>query len=144
MLLTDTLCHSSSIEVQAEAAVAFEFMKQGKALGQWAFGSWNTEPFKGDIFIGMSLFDGNRTYVRIVPHESVRQIDYELGSTPELLLPRIVARVFDGEMMGISKSACIVSVISWRTGGVSDDRWRLTCSVHEAEVFRLRYLIEQI
>jgi len=144
MLLTDTLCHSSSIEIKAEASMAFEFMKQGKALGQWAFGSWNTELFKDDIFIGTSMFDGNRTYVRIVPHASGRQIDYELGSTPSLLLPRIVARVCDGEMMGISKSACVVSVISWRIGGVSDDRWRLTCSVHEAEVFRLRYLIEQL
>jgi hypothetical protein len=141
MLLTDPVLHSASIHIDGEAGRIFSLLSDGDLLGKWAFGSWGNVSIDGGLFKGSSLFNGGDTYVRIVPNPSILQVDYLVG-TPDRLLPRIVARVVRGEQVGRDASSSLVTMLSWRTSGMDDERWRLTCSAHEAEVFRMKHVFE--
>lgn len=139
MLLTDALIHTASIPIAAKPSALFGYVSDGRRLGEWAFGSWNTRLFKDDVYIGQSLFDGKELYIRVKPYPPMLQIDFEVGRAPDQLLPRITARILPPELVGISEEHSLFSIISWRTKDIPDERWRLTCAAHEAEVFRLRH-----
>ena len=71
------------------------------------------------------------------------QMDYEVGDDPTRLVPRIISRVIPGEHIGMgcrqlpAEPDCLA-----QRNRASDERWRLTCASHEAEIFRIRHLIE--
>ncbi|WP_156397188.1 MULTISPECIES: hypothetical protein [unclassified Sphingomonas] len=142
MLLTDEMCHSASIVVEAEAKQAYAFISDPLYLGIWAFGSWESRPFNGDIHEGVSLFTGGRSYSRLTAYPSALQVDFEIGSAPDALVPRIVIRILPGRHLGLPPEHCLVTVLAWRSQDADEQRWRLTCASHETEVFRLKHVIE--
>jgi hypothetical protein len=139
MVLTDSVCHTASVAIPGKPEALFNYVADGVRLGEWAFGSWNTKESGDGIFSGKSLFDGKDTYIRVVPYLPMLQVDFEVGSTPRDLLPRITARILPPTAVEVSEGSCLLSIISWRVSGFSDQRWRMLCSAHEAEVFRLRH-----
>lgn len=143
MILTDRVCHTATIDINVQPRVAFDFLKDGLALGKWTFGSWETTQDENGLISGLSLFGGDATYIRIYPYPDNLQIDYAVGKDPDQLLTRITARIMDGAIMGATEQSCFVTMISWRTGDVADSTWRLICAAHEAEVFRLKHILEQ-
>lgn len=142
MVLTDELCHTASIAIKAPADAVFDFLRDEEKLGRWTFGSWGTHHFRPGVACGTSLFDGTPTYINISAHRHNLQVDYAVGKNPDELVSRISARVLDGVFFDGGKGSCAVTMISWRTRGISDETWRLICAAHEAEVFRLRHVVE--
>ena len=142
MNLSDPLCHTATLPISAPAQEAFEFMTDAEMMGQWAFGAWGLKPARNDTFIGKSLYEDLEVYCRLNANRDLLQVDYEVGDDPTRLVPRIISRVIPGEHLGMGAGSCLLSMISWRSATVSDERWRLTCASHEAEIFRIRHLIE--
>ena len=142
MNLSDPLCHTATIKIGVSSEKAFEFMTDAANTGQWAFGSWGLQSAKEDIFVGRSLYDGGEVFCRIKATHEILQLDYEVGEDPDKLVPRIAAKIIPGEILGGDADSCLLTMISWRSNAASDECWRLTCGSHEAEVFRIRYLIE--
>lgn len=142
MNLSDSYCHTATLPIAASAEGAFEFMTNTEMMGQWAFGSWGLEPHKGDTYKGYSLYEDLEVFCRLSVNRDIFQIDYQVGDDPDNLLPRIVSKVIPGENIGMDADCCLLSMISWRSANTSDERWQLTCGSHEAEIFRIRHLIE--
>ena len=142
MNLTDPLCHSATLPIAVPALEAFEFMTDTDMMGQWSFGTWGLKPAGNGLYVGSSLFADHETYCRLKISRTLLQLDYEVGADPANLVPRIIARVTPGEHVGRGAHNCLVSLISWRSEAVSDERWSLTCAAHETEIFRIRHLIE--
>ena len=142
MNLSDSLCHTATLPISAPAQEAFEFLTDSEMMGQWAFGAWGLKPAGNDTFIGKSLYEDLEVYCRLNANRDLLQMDYEVGDDPAHLVPRIISRVIPGEHIGRDAGSCLLSMISWRSAAVSDERWRLTCASHEAEIFRIRHLIE--
>ena len=101
-----------------------------------------TETCRNDTFIGKSLYEDLEVYCRLNANRDLLQMDYEVGDDPAHLVPRIISRVIPGEHIGRDAGSCLLSMISWRSAAMSEERWRLTCASHEAEIFRIRHLIE--
>ena len=142
MNLSDPLCHTATLPIGVSAEKTFEFMTNTEMMGRWAFGAWELKPAKGDILIGKSLFEDLEVYCRIKANRDILQLDYEVGEDPVHLVPRIISKIIPGEYIGRDADSCLLSMISWRSATASDERWRLTCGSHEAEVFRIRHLVE--
>ena len=142
MNLSDPLCHTATLPISVPAEEAFEFMTDTEMMGQWAFGSWGLKPAGNNILIGKSLYEDLEVYCRMKINRDMLQLDYEVGDAPGHLVPRIISRVIPGVHIGMGAGSCLLSMISWRSAAVSDERWRLTCASHEAEIFRIRHLIE--
>ena len=142
MNLTDPLCHTATLPIAAPAEEVFEFMGDLEMMGQWAFGAWGLKPAGNGIFVGQSLFEDVAVYCRLRAERELLQLDYAVGEDPDNLIPRIISRVIPGAYLGRSADSCLLSLIAWRSEAASDERWRLTCASHEAEIFRIRYMIE--
>jgi hypothetical protein len=143
MILTDTLCCSATIQIDVDAAKLLKFISDPIKLGDWAFGSFKpTESHGNNIFSGTSLYDGGKTSYRINVYEKFRQVDYEVGYLGGELLPWIVGRVIPGPVVGLPAGTSLLTMLAWRHKDWSDEDWRLVCASHEAEVFRVRYLVE--
>ena len=142
MNLSDPLCHTATLPIAVPALEAFEFLTDTEMMGQWAFGAWGLKPAGSDTFIGKSLYEDLEVYCRLKARRDLLQLDYEVGEDPALLVTRIISKVIPGENVGRGADNCLLSLISWRSSAVSDERWRLGCATHEAEIFRIRHLIE--
>lgn len=143
MFLTDDYCYTATVLVKASADHAMKFLKDPIKVGEWAFGSW--QPIKeldDGIFQGTSLYDGGSTVYKLNVYEKFYQIDYEVGYLGGELVPWIVARITPGKVVGQDPDSCLLSMIAWRNAEWSDEDWKLVGATHEAEVFRIRYLVE--
>ena len=140
----DPYCHSASIEVAAPAAAAFAFMADGLKQGRWAFGSWDREALGDGIFAGTSLFSGAKTYVRIRADQERLMVHYDVGAAPDAddLMPRIVARIVPGPVLGMEENECVVTLTAWRTRDMSDRRWHQLQVSHETQVLIIKHQIE--
>ena len=142
MNLSDPLCHTATLPISAPARETFEFMTDTERMGQWAFGAWGLKPAGNGTFVGKSLYEDLEVYCRLKPNRELLQVDYEVGEDPARLVPRIISRVIPGEHVGRGAGNCLLSLVAWRSASAGDERWRLTCASHEAEIFRIRYLVE--
>ena len=142
MRLTDPYCHTTSIDVEVPAEVAFDFMADGMKHSTWAFGSANRRRIEGNLFLGTSMYSGNDVYVRIVPDPERLIIDFEVGYEPENLLPRIMARIIPGTSINRESGICLITLISWRAEGMSDSRWHRLCVSHETQMYLIKHMIE--
>jgi hypothetical protein len=141
MLPTDDLCHTATIRIAAPALRVFDFLADGRQLGEWSFGCWQTQELPEGLFTGTSLMTGSSTFVRILADSTRLQIDYAVGRSPDALAPIILARVLPGTLMGETDAICFLSLIAWR-GTAPEERWRQIGAAHELEIFRIRHLIE--
>jgi len=140
----DPFCHTSSIEVNVPAQTALDYMSNGIRQGEWTFGSWDRRHVRENLFVGTSLFDGNETYVRITVDEAHMIVHYHLGDDTENMVPRNMARIVPGSMIGKDDDTCIVSIISWRHAFMSEDRWRQLCLSHEVQMYIIKNRLEGI
>ena len=90
-----------------------------------------------------SLFDGKETWVRLHVDAARLTVDYDVGRTREKMQFRNAARVLPGALLGRDAASAVVTLMSWRLAGQSDDAWQQTCTVHEAEMYLIRGLLER-
>ena len=141
--MNDPHCHSSSILVSVHAQTAFDIMSDGIKQGQWAWGSWQRQEVEPGLFVGNSIFDGKPTYVRLHADPSLLQVDYEVGRDPGAMQFRNMSRVIPGPLLGHGETSCVITLLTWRLKSQSDEAWLQMSTVHEAEMFLIRGLLER-
>lgn len=141
--MIDPFCHTSSIHVRVPAERAFRLMSDGVEQGRWAWGSFDRREVEPGLFVGTSVFDGKQTCVRLVVDAQRLTVDYEVGRTKDAMQFRNHARVLPGALLGLDAGSCVVSLMSWRLASQSEAAWQQTCTVHEAEMYLIRGLLER-
>jgi hypothetical protein len=51
--------------------------------------------------------------------------------------------VLPGALLGRDPASAVVTLMSWRLAGQSDDAWQQLCTVHEAEMYLIRGILER-
>ena len=141
--MIDPHCHTSSIAVAVPADAAFGIMSNGVEQGRWAWGSFDRREVEPGLFVGTSVFDGKQTYVRIHADSTLLLVDYEVGRTKENMQFRNSARVLPGALLGHDPGSCVVTLMSWRLASQNDAAWQQLGTVHEAEMYLIRGLLER-
>lgn len=142
MYTGDILCHSSSCAINAPAEQAFAYLSDGVAQGEWALGSMEREKIGENLYSGSSIFDGAKLFIRIDADAAHGMIFYHVGREPDALQARNVVRVIAGPVLGRSVNECVVTLLTWRSAQVDDERWKLTCVSHETEMFIIKNRVE--
>ena len=135
---TDT----ASITIERSAEAVFEFMSDSNKMDLWSFGTWRISVDSDGLVHGRSIFDGSTACVRIESNAQIRLIDYWVGTNSENLAPRIFVRITPGNVTGSSTLNCILSMVSFRTEAMSDDRWHRLVTAHAFEVQLIKSLLE--
>lgn len=141
--MIDPHCHSSSVMVNRPAAVAFELMSDGLKQGQWAWGSLNRTEVEPGLFCGTSTFTGKPAYVRLHADRARFQVDYEVGASREAMQFRNMSRVIPGELLRMGPDRCVVTLLTWRLETQTDAEWIQFGTIHEAEMFLIKGLLER-
>ncbi len=135
--------HSVTIEVNTCWGKAFAYLKDPLKLGLWAFGCRETQATDIEgVYVGTSLFNGEKTYFEIEAEEHFRIIDFLLGDLTSRW-PRISLRIVPGPYYGGKDSTCLVTIDAWRERSMSDQRWHQLCVSHETEIFLIKSLLER-
>ena len=135
---TDT----ASVTIERNAEAVFKFMSDPNKMDLWSFGTWRISVDDDGLVHGRSIFDGSIACVRIESNAQNRLIDYWVGANSEKLAPRIFVRITPGEVTGSSTLNCILSMVSFRTEAMSDDRWHRLVTAHAFEVQLIKSLLE--
>lgn len=141
--MQDPHCHSSSIMVERPAAVAFEIMSEGLKQGQWTWGSYQRREVKPGLFVGQSVFSGKDTYVRLDVDRARLIVDYDVGPSEEAMQFRNMSRVIPGDVLKMGADKCVVTLLTWRLATQDDAAWAQISTVHEAEMFLIKGLLER-
>jgi hypothetical protein len=141
--MQDPHCHSSSIMVERPATVAFEIMSEGLKQGQWTWGSFQRREVKPGLFVGQSVFSGKDTYVRLDIDRKRLLVDYEVGPSEEAMQFRNMSRVIPGDILKMGADKCVVTLLTWRLATQDDAAWTQVSTVHEAEMFLIKGLLER-
>ncbi|MGN7292730.1 hypothetical protein [Rhizobium sp. SAFR-030] len=142
--MIDPHCHSSSILVERPAEVAFTLMADGLKQGEWAWGSADRVEVEPGLFRGTSVFTGKHTFVRLNVDRPRFQVDYEVGATPDAMQLRNMSRVIPGALLRMPPDTCVVTLITWRLATQTDAEWVQFGTIHEAEMFLIKGLVERI
>ncbi|WP_271022310.1 hypothetical protein [Rhizobium sp. RCAM05973] len=142
-LMLDPHCHSSSIMVERPAALAFELMSDGLKQGSWAWGSFDRREVEPGLFCGTSIFSGKETYVRLYVDRDRLQVDYEVGGSKEAMQFRNMSRVIPGNLLKMGPDTCVVTLLTWRLQTQTDAEWTQFGTIHEAEMFLIKGLLER-
>jgi hypothetical protein len=143
MYTGDTNCHSSSCRVDVNAQLAFDYLSDGVAQGDWTLGSMNRKKIGDDLYSGISIFNGAELYIRIDADPSRFCIYYHVGLDQDNLQPRNMVRVLPGSVLDRTDDECLVTLLTWRSSSADDDKWKLTCVSHETEMFIIKNRLEQ-
>ncbi len=135
---TDT----ASVTIERSAEAVFKFMSDPNKMDLWSFGTWRISVDDDGLVHGRSIFDGSTACVRIESNAQNRLIDYWVGANAENLAPRIFVRITPGEVTGPSTLNCILSMVSFRTEAMSDDRWHRLVTAHALEVQLIKSVLE--
>lgn len=135
--------HATAIDLAVPGPRAFAFMADRAKLDRWSFGTWKTTLHDDGMTEGRALFDDAVTWVRIDADAARGVIDYHLGAKPDALMPRIMARVVPGAVVGLDANHCVLTLIAWRGAAMDDARWRRLTAAHEFEIVLLKSLIER-
>lgn len=141
--MQDPFCHTSSIAVDRPAETAFTIMSEGMAQGQWTWGSFDRVEVEPGLFMGHSVFTGKPTYVRLNVDPARLLVDYEVGSSPSTMQFRNMSRVIPGELLRLGPKICVVTLLSWRLATQTDAEWTQFGTIHEAEMFLIKGLLER-
>ncbi|CDZ53968.1 hypothetical protein [Neorhizobium galegae] len=141
--MIDPHCHSSSILVERPAAAAFELMSDGLKQGQWAWGSLNRTEVEPGLFVGTSTFTGKQTFVRLHIDRDRFQVDYEVGAAKDAMQFRNMSRVIPGELLRMGPDRCVVTLLTWRLETQTDAEWIQFGTIHEAEMFLIKGILER-
>jgi hypothetical protein len=141
--MIDPFCHSSSIMVERPAEIAFEIMSDGLKQGRWTWGSFDRTEVEPGLFEGTSVFTGRPTFVRLNVDRPRLLVDYDVGASKETMIFRNMSRVIPGDVLKMGSDKCVVSLMSWRLSTHGDADWTQLCTVHEAEMFLIKGLLER-
>jgi len=141
--MQDPHCHSSSIMVERPASTAFEIMSEGLKQGQWTWGSFQRREVKPGLFVGQSVFSGKDTYVRLDVDRKRLLVDYEVGPSEEAMQFRNMSRVIPGDLLKMGPDKCVITLLTWRLATQDDAAWTQISTVHEAEMFLIKGLLER-
>lgn len=139
---TIDLAHCVSSLCSATPDHAFAYLSDPGRLGEWSMGCWQGHVEGSGVIRGTSLFDGTKSYVRVLPAGEQRLVDYEVGDDPTRLVRRISARVVPGDDLGERPTSSLVVLTAWRQASMDDARWQRLVVAHEAEILLLRHRIE--
>ena len=130
--------------VERPAAVAFEIMSEGLKQGQWTWGSFDRREIKPGLFVGKSVFSGKDTYVRLDVDRTRLLVDYEVGPSEDTMQFRNMSRVIPGGILKMGADKCVVTLLTWRLATQDDAAWTQISTVHEAEMFLIKGLLERM
>ncbi len=142
MNISDSYCHTCTIEVNATAERAFAYMADGMKQSEWTFGSWNRRQVGENLFVGTSMFDNKDTYIGIDADAEHLLIYYSIGDDPEHLYARNMARIVPGTVLGREQNLSLVTLMAWRSAFMNDARWKQLCVSHETQMFIIKGRIE--
>ena len=129
--------------VERPAAAAFEIMSEGLKQGQWTWGSFHRREAKPGLFIGQSVFSGKDTYVRLDVDRKRLLVDYEVGPSQEAMQFRNMSRVIPGDVLKMGADKCVITLLTWRLATQDDAAWMQIATIHEAEMFLIKGLLER-
>ncbi len=89
------------------------------------------------------MFDGKQTYVRLDPDPARLLVDYTVGRSPEQMQFRNMARVIPGELLGHPEGTAIITLMTWRLTRQTEPEWQQFSTIHEAEMFLIKGLLER-
>jgi len=139
----DPYCHSSSIAVDRPAETAFTIMSDGIAQGRWSWGSFDRTEIEPGLFMGHSIFTGKPTFVRLIVDRPRLQVDYDVGPSRDAMQFRNMARVIPGATLRMAPTTCVVTLLTWRLATQTDAEWTQFGTIHEAEMFLIKGLLER-
>ena len=113
---------------------AYAFLSDGLEVGRWALGSFEARKVGRNLFRGRSLFDGAEVLYRPVGDAARLIVDYLVGTDPQALVPRVMARVVPGETTGRDRGSCLVTLVAWRDASMTEARWERLVACHEVEI----------
>jgi hypothetical protein len=88
------------------------------------------------------LIDQQVVWARIEAIPSVGMISYHVGSMPDALQPRIMAKVVPGETLGRPAGSSLISLLAWRDASMDDSRWQQLRDCHRVELRMIRNLLQ--
>lgn len=141
-MVTSDYVHSVAIRCNVPPEDAFACVANVHRVGEWALGCWGAVTGPDGIAAGWSLFDGEKTYVRVDSDPDRRVVDFEVGASPETLVRRITVRVVDGDSSDGLALCSLLILTAWRIASMDRERWHRLVVTHEAEIFLLRHVIE--
>jgi len=141
---TKNLSHMATARVRSPFETVYGYLADPLKLGLWSLGCFDTRATEAEgVFVGTSLYDGSQAWIKIAADKSRGLIDFHVG-TPDHLVPRISARIVPGAHLELPLHHCVVSLIAWRSAGMSDERWERLCAAHEAEIGLIKAQIENL
>lgn len=136
------LAHATTLRIDVEAQVAFDFLADPLRLGRWSLGCFDTRAAGSTgLYTGVSLYDGSQAWFRIEADQARYIIDYHVGDAASQA-PRISARVIPGSVCALPETSCFVTLTAWRTVDMDNDRWARLCTAHDAEIWLIKTQIE--
>jgi hypothetical protein len=103
----------------------------------------NRREVEPGIFHGQSVFTGKGLYVRLNADRKRLLVDYEVGPSREAMGFRHMSRVIPGPTLEMSADTCVVTLLTWRLATQSDAEWIQLSTIHEAEMFLIKGLLER-
>jgi hypothetical protein len=136
-----SLSHCVTAECAVSAQRAYAFLTDGLEVGRWALGSFDARKVGRNLFRGRSLFDGTEVLYRPVGDVARLIVDYHVGTKPQALVPRVMARVVPGDTTGRGKGSCLVTLLAWRDVSMSQARWERLVACHDVEIRLVQALL---
>jgi hypothetical protein len=75
--------------------------------------------------------------VRVLPRRELLLVDFEVGASPDALVPRISVRV-----RYRTESSCIATLMVWRMPEQDDESWQRVRDLHRAEIHLIKGRLE--
>jgi hypothetical protein len=144
MDISDPFCHTASIEVTRPADMVLDYISDGLKHSDWTLGSLERRDEGDGLYSGISIFNGNKLYIRLHTDRENRFVIAHVGPSESELQPTNVLRVMPGPMLGLASNTCVVSFMTWRKSAMSADQWRMVCSSHETEMFIIKDRLEKM
>ncbi|MCB1340345.1 MAG: hypothetical protein KDK24_04625 [Pseudooceanicola sp.] len=141
--MEDRWCHTSSILVERPAPVAFQIMADGLKQGRWTWGSYERQEVQPGVFMGHSVFTGKETYVRLRPDPDRLLVDYDVGPSADSMRFRNSSRVIPGPALELGDNQSVITLLTWRLNSQGDAAWVQAGTIHEAEMFLIKGLLER-
>jgi hypothetical protein len=138
----DVWCHTGSIEIQCDNETAIAYVADGIKQGEWALGSIDRREIGDGLFEGTSMFGAGPEYIRIRVDDENQVVYYDVGHSLDDLRTLNVIRVVPGPVLGGKSETCVMTLLSWRVQGTSDEAWTRNCVSHETEMYIIKARLE--
>ena len=127
----------SSIIIDCNDEIIFEFMSNIKNINLWSFGiKWDINS-NNKIIKGISNYDKSIAYLKIIKNYKIKKIDYLIGTDDKNLIPRIYVMI--ESLNNINKSK--LSMISLKTNHMDSNRWNKLKELHQLELLKIKELL---